>query len=304
MSLSRTGLLLGFGGGVCTDITSVAASWLRRGTHHIRVPTTLIGQVDAGIGYKGAINFEREKNYLGCYHAPERVLIAPMLLSTLPTKHLREGFAEIVKIAVVCNLDLLDLIGQYATELVESAFQSPFALGSTIIWQAAVHMLRQLETNPYEGGTYERLVDFGHTFSPLLESTSAFELSHGEAVALDMALSTALSTELMFLAATSRDRILTALNSLRLPLYSDLLTYELCCDALRHAALHRGGDPNLVLPADRGRAIFVHRPESLTKDVFVRALHVLAKYQPSALESKGSAEARHAVGADRGERRA
>ncbi len=66
--LDRKGLIVGFGGGICTDIVTVAASWIRRGIDHVRVPTTLIGQIDAAIGIKGGLNFNGWKSYLGCFY--------------------------------------------------------------------------------------------------------------------------------------------------------------------------------------------------------------------------------------------
>src|SRR5918912_1586999 len=82
--LDRRAVLVAVGGGVCSDIVTVAASFIRRGIAHLRVPTTLIGQVDAGIGLKGAVNFAAKKSFLGCFHPPEQVLIDPELLRTVP----------------------------------------------------------------------------------------------------------------------------------------------------------------------------------------------------------------------------
>ena len=72
MGLGRRDVLIGFGGGVCCDIVSYAASSIRRGIPHVFIPTTLVGQVDAAIGLKGGVNFNRRKNYLGCFEAPRR----------------------------------------------------------------------------------------------------------------------------------------------------------------------------------------------------------------------------------------
>ncbi|MGH8069850.1 MAG: iron-containing alcohol dehydrogenase [Candidatus Entotheonellia bacterium] len=84
--LDRTAVLIGFGGGVCTDIVTVAASWIRRGINHVRIPTTLIGQIDASIGIKGAVHFEGKKNYLGCFYPPKSAVIDPIFLRTLPAR--------------------------------------------------------------------------------------------------------------------------------------------------------------------------------------------------------------------------
>ena len=83
-SLGREGVLVALGGGVCSDLVRVAASWIRRGVRYICVPTTLICQVDAGIGIKGAVNFLGKKSFLGSFYAPESVLIDPGFLRTLP----------------------------------------------------------------------------------------------------------------------------------------------------------------------------------------------------------------------------
>ncbi len=275
--LNRGDLLVGIGGGVCTDITTVAAAWIRRGIDHVRVPTTLVGQVDAGIGHKGAINFRGYKSYLGSFHGPRNVLIAPKFLQSLSPKQLREGFAEIVKIAIVCDPELLEFVEQYAEALVRTGFRSPQSQGTEIVWRAATRMLEELEDNPFEDRSFERPVDFGHTFSPLLESASAHRLSHGEAVAIDMALTMAIATTLGLTESTFEHRVLTLLTALGLPIYCPLLSPELCDDALQQAARHRGGRPNLVLPTKIGATRFLESVEGLDRPVLAMAINRLAE---------------------------
>src|SRR5262249_17735464 len=95
--LNRRGGLIAFGGGVCLGAGTLSASLIRRGVGHIRVPTTLIGQIDAGIGLKGAVNFAGKKSFVGCFHPPERVLVDPAFLRSLPQRFLSSGIAEAVK---------------------------------------------------------------------------------------------------------------------------------------------------------------------------------------------------------------
>lgn len=287
LQLSRTDVLIGLGGGVCTDITTVAASWLRRGVEHIRVPTTLLGQVDAGIGYKGAVNFDDHKSYIGSFHAPRHVLIAPRFLGSLPAQALRDGFAEIIKIAMVRDAELFLLVERHAAELIRSSFQAQPAHGVEVIWRAVQRMLEELEKNPYEDQTFERLVDFGHTFSPLLESASRYWLSHGEAVAIDMALTTAIAAELGLVEAAFRERVLSVLSSLGLPTFSALLSIELCERSLAQATLHRGGRPNLVLPDGPGTARFLKSAAMVETDVFVSALEALRSHQDRRAPARG-----------------
>ncbi|HEX7035603.1 MAG TPA: iron-containing alcohol dehydrogenase [Pseudomonadales bacterium] len=287
MRLSRTDLLIGLGGGVCTDITTVAASWLRRGIEHVRVPTTLLGQVDAGIGYKGAVNFDGHKSYIGCFHAPSHVLIVPRFLYSLPAHAIREGFAEIIKIAMVRDAELFGLIEGHAVELVRTSFRSRPRHGLEVIWRAVQRMLEELGKNPYEDRTYERLVDFGHTFSPLLEAASRYRLSHGRAVAVDMALTTVISSKLGLVDTAFRERVLDTIASLELPVYSNHLTVELCEESLRGALLHRGGKPNLVLPNGLGTAQFLGSADDIGKGTFAAAIRVLeARHRQAPFETR------------------
>jgi len=136
-------------------------------------------------------------------------------------------------------------------------------------------LLEELETNLYEDRTYRRVLDFGHTFSPLLESMSDFRVSHGVAVAVDIALSTAVAFELNLLSLENRNRILESLRNARLPIYSPLLTTDSCVKALEEIEAHRGGHLNLVLPSGIGSAVFVSEKSSLPLSVLHRAVRFL-----------------------------
>jgi 3-dehydroquinate synthetase len=275
--LGRRGILVSLGGGVCMDIVTVAASWIYRGIACIRVPTTLIGLVDAGIGIKGAINFGGTKNYLGCFSPPSKVLIAPFFLRTLPKMLLSEGFAEIIKMAIVCDPTLFVLIEEHGLALIDNRFQNFPAAAKEIIWRSIISMIDELESNIYENQTFERLVDFGHTFSPLLEVTSSHTLSHGQAVAVDIALSTAIAGELGLVDAVYRDRILNLMRSLRLPLWMPQLSLKLCRQAIKKAAVYRGGRPNLVLPTMDGCAYFLKDAAIIKDSMIARAIQRLAQ---------------------------
>lgn len=261
--LNRKGLLIGFGGGVCLDVVTVAASLIRRGVGHLRVPTTLIGQIDAGIGLKGAVNFAGKKSFIGCFHPPEQVLVDPSLLRSLPRRAISSGFAESIKMGVIRDAALFELL-----EKSDCVSQEMLRLS---IWS----MLEELRKNPYEDQSYERVVDFGHTFSPLLEAAMGFELQHGEAVAIDIALSTMISHELGLIDAAVRDRILTVMRAAGLPIFAPKLELALCKEALTEAARHRGGAMNLVIPDGIGRAAFLRQREELPDDVLAKALSSL-----------------------------
>lgn len=259
--LGRRNSLISFGGGVCSDVVGFAASMIKRGVSHIRLPTTLIGQIDAGIGIKCGVNLGTAKNYCGAFHPPKGVFNDPILLASLTRERIVEGLAEIVKIALVRDDHLFEMIELHGKQLVESRFQNPQPVAELVLRTAAALMLEELEFDPFETGRLERLVDMGHTFSPILEGQAKYSISHGFAVAIDMALSTAIAVRLGICTQSNADRLYSVLHGVGLPLYSPLLDEELCSDAMASAALHRNGRMNLVVPSGIGQAIFLQQDD-------------------------------------------
>jgi 2-epi-5-epi-valiolone synthase len=268
--LGRTDSLLSLGGGVCHDLVTVAASLVRRGIPHVSVPTTLVGQIDAGVGVKGAVNFRGSKSYLGCFAPPAKVLVDPAFLQTAPARTRTDGVAEIVKIGLIADANLIHLL-QEPNSLLSCETPSTNRT-QMVLWLAIRRILEQLSTNLFEDQTYQRLVDFGHTFSGQVEELSGYEISHGCAVAIDMALSAAISLTLGSLSNTGFQRILTLLKECSLPIYSPLLTVASCQGALRSAARHRGGHPNLVIPHRLGSGGFVTDLAILSDDVLADSI--------------------------------
>jgi 3-dehydroquinate synthetase len=262
-SLDREGLLIALGGGVCSDLVTMAASMIRRGISHIRIPTTLIGQVDAGVGVKGAVNFDGKKSFLGVFYPPESVIIDPRFLKSLPVSHLRFGLAEILKIAVARDAALFRLVATHSEQLLRSGFQAPYVCSRHIVQRAVARMLEELKENPYEDQSYRRVVDLGHTFSPAIEAASEYALHHGEAVAIDVAISATISLELGLITAAERDEVVTALINAGLPIYTERVTEDLCLKAMHDATLHRGGAMNLVIPSRIGVAVFLKDVDDL-----------------------------------------
>lgn len=274
--LDREGVLVSFGGGVCSDLVGFAASMIRRGIRHIRIPTTLIGQVDAGIAVKCAANFGAVKNYIGAFHSPDAVFVDPTFLRTLPPRQIRQGLSEIIKMAIIRDRRLFELIERDAEKLIESCFQEPAESGSYIVSRAIELMLEELQQNPYENRSFERLVDFGHTFSPQIEAASDFTLPHGEAVAIDMAVSSFLASYMGLMPKAEFERIHTLLLRIGLPVYSPLMTEDVCEKALDGAALHRGSAVNLVVPTSIGTATFIRRRSEIPNDGVAQAISLLA----------------------------
>lgn len=265
---------IAIGGGVMLDIVGLAASLYRRGIPYIRVPTTLLGLVDVSVAAKTGVNFEGFRNRLGSYSPPLRTLIDRKFLATLPPRQLRNGMGEIFKLALIKDATLFALLEQHGAALVEGRFQDAAPPGGTaasggppmgfatvadeVIGRAIQGMVEELEPNLWEKHL-ERSVDYGHSFSPLLEMRALPELYHGEAVALDCIFSAFLAAHRGFLSRDEVDRVIRCAVGLGLPVW-----HELFCDptalgeALADTVRHRNGDQNLPVLAGIGVARFLN----------------------------------------------
>ena len=202
--------------------------------------------------------------------------------------------AEIIKMAIVADTQLFEKLVRIAPCLIESRFQSPREVGIQVIADAAKRMLEALRPNLYEDRTFQRTVDFGHTFSPMIEAESDFEIPHGEAVAIDVALSTHIAYHLAWLEKSTCDGIVSLLHDAKLPVWTESLTLESCRHAMREVSRHRGGDVNLVLPTGIGRTKFVRQGDEIPDAVLTAALddlrrqHLAATNRPIGIRPTGN----------------
>jgi 3-dehydroquinate synthetase len=187
------------------------------------------------------------------------------------------GLAEAIKMGIVRDGRLFELVESRGPHLVMSGFDAPAADGRELLQRSISAMLDELRSNPYEDQGYERVVDFGHTFSPVLEAALGFEIQHGEAVAIDIALSSAIAKTLGWIDTGVWQRIVNTLRMVSLPVSSDRLDIQLCRNALVEARRHRGGSVNLVIPAGIGRATFLKGLSDVPDTVLEEALALLAK---------------------------
>jgi 3-dehydroquinate synthetase/predicted NBD/HSP70 family sugar kinase len=254
IGLRRRGdLVVTIGGGALTDSVGFAASVYRRGIPVVRVPTTLVGIIDAAVGVKTGLNFRRSKNRIGTFSAPVDVLIDTGFMETLDRRQVANGLAEALKISLVTDRRLFELLERYASELIACNLVSP--VGDEVVWKSISAMLRELAPNLQER-VPNRLPDYGHTFSPQFELETA-DLQHGEAVAVDMALSTGLAVTLGLLPIDKGRQILAVQQNLGLPVFHEVCREHLLVKAVIEARRHRGGTLALPLLRDIGLAVFV-----------------------------------------------
>lgn len=254
--LDRSALMIGFGGGIVMDLVGVAASLYRRGIDYLRIPTTLIGMVDVAVGIKTAFNFAGKKNVLGTFYPPIGAIVDRRFLQTLEKRHIACGIAEIVKMGIVRDAYLFELVERHAELLMGSKFSDPADLVDRILLHAQAAMMDELEPNLFENDK-RRLVDFGHTVSPALETATGYTLHHGEAVAIDMLLSTAIGAVQGLCEFSCLTRLQSVCDAVGLPRTSEALTMPLIKSAFDDASKHRDGNLNLVVPTGIGTATFV-----------------------------------------------
>ncbi|MDI6098924.1 sedoheptulose 7-phosphate cyclase [Actinoplanes sp. NEAU-A12] len=249
------------GGGVLMDVAGLVASLYRRGTPFLRVPTTLVGLIDAGVGAKTGVNFNGHKNRLGTYAPADLTLLDRRFLATLDRRHVSNGMAEMLKIALIKDAALFDLLERSGRLLLDERFQGHTPAGdqaATLALRAATQgMLEELGPNLWEG-RLERCVDYGHTFSPTVEMRALPSLLHGEAVCVDMALTTVMAYRRGLLDETQRDRILRLMAELELPTWHPLLNPAVLECALRDTVRHRDDQQRLPLPVGIGGVTFVN----------------------------------------------
>lgn len=174
LRLDRSGVLVALGGGCVSDAAGFVAATYLRGIDWLPVPTTLVGQVDAAIGGKTAIDLPQGKNLVGAFHWPVRTVIDPLLLDTLPERERKEGMAEVVKTSLLAGENLHD----------------PVDVRRCAAFKAAVCL-----RDPHDHGERKRL-NLGHTFAHALEAAAGYEgVTHGQAVALGLKAALKLSGE-------------------------------------------------------------------------------------------------------------
>lgn len=202
------------GGGVIGDLAGFAASVLLRGVDYVQIPTSLLAQVDSSVGGKTGINTRAGKNLVGSFHQPRRVLIDTDTLRFLPPRHIRAGYAEIVKYGALGSESFFAWLEAHGEQVL--------ALEETPLVHAiktCCGMKAELVEWDEKEQDMRALLNLGHTFGHALEAETGYNdrLVHGEAVAIGMVMAARLSTRLGLCGAEVEDRLRTHLRACGLP---------------------------------------------------------------------------------------
>ncbi len=175
LGLTRSDVAVALGGGVVGDITGFAAATYMRGIDFVQVPTTLLAMVDSSIGGKTGVDIPEGKNLVGAFHMPREIVRDVGFLESLPEREMKNGFAELIKTAVLFDPGLFAAL---------SPRPSLDALAPLV--ERCARWKEEVVAADFREGGRRKLLNLGHTFGHAIESASGFRLSHGEAVAVGM----------------------------------------------------------------------------------------------------------------------
>ncbi len=266
----RTDAVLALGGGVVGDLAGFVAATYLRGMPLVQLPTSVLAMTDASIGGKVAVDLPQGKNLVGAFHQPRGVVADVDTLATLPRRALLEGFAEVIKHALILDPALLVELEARAAELAGGTADP--ALLASIIGRSARLKALVVSTDPRESGL-RAILNYGHTLGHGVEVAGGYEQHlHGEAVAIGMTGAARIAERLGMLDAEHARRQVELLRAFGLPIAADGIDPDAVLAAMRLDKKVQGGKQRLVLLEEPGRAVVRDDvPAELVEDV-VRGL--------------------------------
>jgi 3-dehydroquinate synthase len=270
MGIERGGLIVALGGGVIGDLTGFAAGVLKRGIDFAQIPTTLLAQVDSSVGGKTAINTPQGKNLVGLFYQPRVVIADTAVLSTLPPRELRAGYAEVAKYGALGDVDFFAWLEKNGPKVLEGdAASRVHAVAHSCRMKAAI-----VARDEREAGD-RALLNLGHTFGHALEAATGYSdrLLHGEGVAVGMALAFRLSVRLGLCPAHDATRLEAHLRQVGLPASIAEIPGErpvpaLLMEHMAHDKKASGGKLTFILVRGLGKAFTTNDvPPDAVRDI-------------------------------------
>ena len=278
--LDRRSYIIAIGGGAMLDAVGYAAAVAHRGIRLIRIPTTTLAQADSGVGVKNAINYFGKKNWIGTFAVPWAVINDSAVLSTLPDRDFRSGFSESVKVSLLKDRSEFDWLCDNAAAI----RQREMTVASRGIHRSCMlHLLHITEGgDPFE--TREaRPLDFGHWSAHKLEPLTGYNIRHGEAVAIGVAIDCLYSSIQHGLDEDDAIRVCECLTNMGVRLWHEALQpVDRLMAGLEEFRQHLGGRLTITMLNGVGHAINVHQINTAAMKQAISRLQQIA----SDLESK------------------
>ena len=217
--LDRRSFVIGLGGGVVGDLSGFVAAIFQRGVPHVQIPTTLLAMVDSSIGGKTGVNARAGKNLIGAIHQPVLVIDDVDILKTLPLRELSQGFAEIIKHAIIADAEMFAHLTQFAGSKLDCFKQSSFCEEFVSLIRHNIEIKANIVAKDERDRTGERAVlNFGHTIGHAIERAGDYKtFLHGEAVSLGMVAAASISVKKAGLPEDERKAIVDLLGKFELP---------------------------------------------------------------------------------------
>ena len=255
----RSSFVVGLGGGVIGDLSGFVAAIFQRGIPHIQIPTTLLAMVDSSIGGKTGVNLQAGKNLVGVIHHPALIICDIEALEALPPQEIRQGYAEIIKHAIIRDAEMFhDLSSRQA-----SIHRSGDALIELIRRNIAIKA-RIVSVDDRETSGERALLNFGHTVGHGIERATAFKIPHGDCVSIGMVAACTISMKRAGLSANERDDVVALLKKFGLPTQLPAeVDREKIIDAIAHDKKFLGGKIRFVVTPGIGEA---HVSSEVTMD--------------------------------------
>ena len=235
---TRSDSIAALGGGVVGDLSGFAAATYLRGIRFFQIPTSLLAMVDSSVGGKTAIDLASGKNLAGAFYQPSLVICDTDTLDTLDAHIFREGCAEVIKYAVIADKDLFDYLNQTGI-----CFDREYVIAKCIEMKKDI-----VEADEFDNGS-RQLLNFGHTIGHAVERCSNFEIGHGQAVAIGMAL----ISKVMLPEAESA-KVIDILKKFELPMSAGY-QIDSVYDAMLSDKKRKGDALTLVIPETIGKCV-------------------------------------------------
>jgi 3-dehydroquinate synthase len=265
--MDRHSYVLALGGGAVLDMVGFAAATAHRGILLVRLPTTSLSQGDGGVGVKNGINFFGKKNWLGSFGVPHAVVNDLAFLHALPPRPRRCGLIEAVKVALIRDATFFEFIAERVDALARFE-REPF---EAVIRESARQHLEHIATagDPFERGS-ARPLDFGHWSAHKLEQLSEFRVTHGEAVAVGMAIDVIYARRTGLLPEPIAERILGVIQRLGFELFAPVREIRRptgpqdMLDGLEEFREHMGGRLTIPMIRAPGERVDIHEMDGPT----------------------------------------
>lgn len=264
--LNRSSVLLAFGGGVISDMTGFCASIYQRGIEFFSIPTTLLAMVDASVGGKTGVNNSFGKNLIGSFYQPSSVYIDTFFLSTLPKNEFLAGLAEIIKMAIMFDLEFFNWLEK--TEL-NNAQNIQKAIEKSVSIKAKIVSLDEKESG------IRAVLNYGHTFGHVIENETNYSLFlHGECVAIGMVMANALALELGLLTEQENQKITNLLKKRGLPTSYEIQDINSFYEAFFLDKKSKDKKLTFILPRNIGSHVI---KDDIQESVIKKALKLFAR---------------------------